>query len=423
MNTIINTKTITPPFFILVVLGFVLPGCATHNRDMSEVANQLRYNLPLETAVSKIKGLSTDSNSSAQYQLNLGYLQLISGDFTGALANFEQAKQTMRALDAISVTENIAAATINETLTSYEGWPTDKVLVHSMMAMAYLLKGDLNGARVEVLQADVQMKKLAKAKSTLGQLAFSRYFAGVIYELNNELDSALVSYRQAFTILTARKENIPKPLQQSLVDLSATLGLSQESNKYAKRFKISRSNKPVKKQFIFAFDGVVSQMAQHKTQLWWDVDDVYLSVALPRFNRNNYTPNASYIKTPTTTINTQTIEYVEKRAREDLQSDMAKITTMALARAGVKFQSVKELHKSDSTLGAFANILTIMSEVADTRHWSMLPSSIQVATSYVSRPNLQILTKFGTETLNISGHTHTVVLLSSLTNKAHTASY
>ena len=64
-----------------------------------------------------------------------------------------------------------------------------------------------------------------------------------------------------------------------------------------------------------------------------------------------------------------------------------------------------------------------MSEVADTRHWSMLPSSIQVATSYVTQPNLQIVTKFGTETLNISEHTHTVVLLSSLTNKAHTASY
>jgi hypothetical protein len=423
LNTTVNIKTITPQLFILAILAFILPGCATHNKGMSEVANQLRQNLPVEAAVSKIKALGTESNSSAQYRLNLGYLQLINGDFKSALSNFEQAKRTMKALDAISVTETITASTINETLTSYSGWPTDKVLVHSMMAMAYLLSNDLDGARVEVLQADVQMQKLAKVNSTQGQLAFSRYLAGVVYELNKEFDSALVSYRQAYTILRSRSESIPKPLQHNLVDLTASLGLSQESKKYTKKFNLTPNKRSLKKQFVFSFDGVVTQMSQRKTQLWWDIDDVYLSVALPKFTRNNYIARDTTIINQTSKLKTESIEHIEKRAREDLQSKMVKITSVALARAGLKFQTVKEMNKNDSTLGAFANVLTMLSEVADTRHWGMLPSSIQVATSQSSQRTLNVLTRDGNKSVNISETGNTIILLSSLTNKAHIANY
>jgi hypothetical protein len=102
---------------------------------------------------------------------------------------------------------------------------------------------------------------------------------------------------------------------------------------------------------------------------------------------------------------------------------MASITATALARAGLKFQSVKEVNKNDSTLGAFANVLTILSEVADTRHWSMLPSSIQVATSYGSQSKLNISSKFGNKSLAISPNANTVILLSSITSKIHTANY
>jgi len=68
---------------------------------------------------------------------------------------------------------------------------------------------------------------------------------------------------------------------------------------------------------------------------------------------------------------------------------------MALARAGAKFQTVKELNKKDNVLGAFANVLTIISEVADLRHWGMLPSSIQIATSYDTPSTLHSSSRHG----------------------------
>ena len=395
MGNLAIVTTVKPSIFLLALFCFILSGCAANNRDVSEVANQLRHNLPIETALTKLEAIKVDRRSSAQHELNLGYLQLVSGDYQNAITNFEKAKQTMTSLQAISISENLASATVNETFRNYSGWPTDQVLVHGMMAMAYLLNNDLNGARVEVLQADVQMNKLAETDQTQGQLAFVRYLAGVIYELNDEYDSALISYRMAFNILTTRKETIPAPLQQSLIDLTSRVGLTDESKDYQKQFSRGLSKHYTNKQFVFAFDGVVTQMQQAKSTLWWDIDDVYLSVALPKFPRNNYVEYPFYIHSQEGEIVTQSIESIEKRAREDLQARMPVISAMALARAGAKFQTVKELNKKDNVLGAFANVLTIISEVADLRHWSLLPSSIQIAVSYEKAATLQLSSRYG----------------------------
>jgi hypothetical protein len=231
-----HIQTVKPTAILLALLGFILSGCAASNRDMSDVANQLRHNLPVESALTKIEAVQVESQSIAQHQLNLGYLQLLNGDYNSALVNFAQAKKIMAALQATSITENLSSATINETLRSYSGWPTDRVLVHGMMAMAYLFNNDLNGARVEILQADVNMNKLAASKGSQGQLAFVRYLAGVVYELNNEYDSALISYRMALTILTRDNGTIPLSLRQSLIDLTARNGLNNESKSYQKSF-------------------------------------------------------------------------------------------------------------------------------------------------------------------------------------------
>ncbi len=448
MGKLSHIKAIKPTVILLVLLSFVLSGCAASNRDMSDVANQLRHNLPIESAISKIEAVQVESQSTAQHQLNLGYLQLLNGDYNNALINFEQAKKTMASLQATSISENLSSATVNETLRSYSGWPTDQVLVHGMMALAYLLKNDLNGARVEILQADVSMNRLAASKSSQGQLAFVHYLAGVIYELNKEYDSALISYRMALKILTRHNEIIPVPLRQSLIDLTARNGLDNESKSYQEKFRLSLSKPHKNKQFIFAFDGVVTQMQEAKTTLWWDIDDVYLSVALPKFPQNRYVESPFYINSGNGEIVTQTIESIEKRAREDLQEEMPKISAMALARAGAKFQTVKELNKKDNTLGAFANVLSIISEVADLRHWSLLPSSIQIATIYdksgaiklSGRYHLQLglpqgrlannnkITDEDTNQVISTGNQllankNAVILLSSLTNKIHIANF
>ncbi|MBL0709771.1 MAG: hypothetical protein JJV99_01960, partial [Colwellia sp.] len=198
---------ITRPFccvFSLLLYILVLSGCAVNNRTVSDISQQLKGSLSVEQALIKVQQIDYDDKDLAQHQLNIGYLQLLSGDFNGAIESLELAKRRMGSLQAVSVSENLSSATVNETLRSYTGWPTDRALVHGMMALAYLLNQDLMGARVEVLQANTLMQHLAESDDLLGQLAFVHYISGVVYELNNEADNALVSYRLAYNLLRDR---------------------------------------------------------------------------------------------------------------------------------------------------------------------------------------------------------------------------
>ena len=76
---------------------------------------------------------------------------------------------------------------------------------------------------------------------------------------------------------------------------------------------------------------------------------------------------------------TETIEDIEALSREDLDDESAAIYAMTLTRMVSKYGIVKSAGKQNDGLGLFVNIITMLSESADTRSWNMLPSSIQFA--------------------------------------------
>ncbi|WP_096086509.1 hypothetical protein [Agaribacterium haliotis] len=365
---------------LLFVFVQFLYGCASLSIDMHQTANELSSLHDAETVYSKVKHAQSNGKSAVEHQLNLGYMALVTGRFDEAISELEQAKQGMKKLDAVSVTESAGAVTINETTRSYAGTPTDHTLVHAMLAMAYLMKGDIDGARVEVLQSDVTMKKLAERRPLSGQLASMHSIAGLVYELNGERDNAMISYRHAYELLNKRSETIPEALQLSLLKLSQALGLGDEYRSYQQRFseRIVLQSKQKQQSVLVYFDGVISQMQSHNTTLWWDVDEVYLSVALPRFPANTYHPRELRSNLASSPWRTEVIEDLELRVREDLDASMGRISATALARAANKYMMVKKAQEQDNILGAVANVLTLVSEYADTRQWALLPSSIQL---------------------------------------------
>ena len=103
-------------------------------------------------------------------------------------------------------------------------------------------------ARVEVLQVDLFLQSLAKAKPdnprSYTEDALCRYLAGMIYENLGEWSDALISYRKAYEAYTKYEAQygiaVPAPLQTDLLRLTAQQGLSDEHDNYAKQFGLSR---------------------------------------------------------------------------------------------------------------------------------------------------------------------------------------
>ncbi|HEB27320.1 MAG TPA: hypothetical protein ENI05_06025 [Porticoccus sp.] len=348
---------------------------------MNSVADNLQSTGAAQ-ALAALEKIKPKSRDKALYLLNRGSLKRYTGDLKGSNADLESAKSIMAALQATSVSESLAAVTINETLRSYAGTPSERILLHEMLAFNYLQLGDLDGARVEMLQADVTAQALAKADSLRGYLASDQFLSGCIYEMNGELDNAMISYRRALGIMDQRSLQIPLALQDSLLQISQRQRMTEEYQRYEKRF--SRSAEPLeegeRELLVFYADGNVSSKQQNFIPIFSPAIAQPISLALPYYPPNNYRAQYLNLNVAGKFYRTQPIENIEVLAREDLDEAMPGITAATLLRATAKYQTVKAARdKKEDFAALLLLVANTVTEQADLRSWNMLPSSLQVA--------------------------------------------
>jgi hypothetical protein len=365
---------------LTVLLPVLLQACAVHQQKVNTLAEGLERSTPEATLLS-LQAISPPERDRGQYLLNSGLLKSITGDFEGANSDLQSAKAILNDLQAISVTENLGAALVNETLRSYDSSASERVLLHLLLSINYLMLDDLDAARVEVLQADVVMKELASEDKPIGQLASAHFIAGLVYELGGELDDAMISYRKAENIMALRNMPPPPALEKSLLSLSQRLGLDEEYKKYREQFTFTvKPHAPDAAEIIVIYwDGVVTSKRGNTLSVWAPTLGQAVSLALPYYPPSNYAENPLILTIAGQLHRTETIEDIEALSREDLDDESAAIYAMTLTRMVSKYEIVKSAGKQNDNLGLFINIITMLSESADTRSWNMLPSSIQLA--------------------------------------------
>jgi hypothetical protein len=365
---------------LTVLLAVLLQACATQQRQVNSLSELLEQSTPEATLLS-LQSISPPERDRGQYLLNTGLLKSITGDFEGAIRDLQSAKKILNALQAVSISENLGAVFINETLRSYDGSASERVLLHELLSINYLMLNNLVAARVEVLQADVVMKELAREDKPIGQLASAHYIAGLIYELGRELDDAMISYRKAANIMALRNMPPPPALKSSLLSLSQRLGLNEEYEKYREQFAfaVTPHAQDAAEIMVIYWDGVVTSKRGNFLSVWSFSLDQAVSLALPYYPPSNYVTHPFNLRLAGQHHRTETIEDIEALLREDLEDESAAIYAMTLARMVTKYELVKIAGNQNDGLGLLMNIATMLSESADTRSWSMLPSTIQFA--------------------------------------------
>jgi hypothetical protein len=334
-----------------------------------------------EAVLLSLESIDPPQRDLGQYLLNRGLLKSISGNFEDANRDLQSAKEILNSLQATSVSENLGAAMVNETLRSYTGSPSERVLLHELLSINYLMLSDLDAARVEVLQADVLMKQLAEEDEPVGQLASAHFVAGLVYELDGEFDNAMISYRKAANIMRLRNMRLPTCLKISLLDLSQRLGLDDEHEKLREQFNLAVEPPAAGSAEIIViyWDGVVTGKRGKTISVWVSSLGQAVSLALPYYPPSNYIGKPFDLSLAGQHHRTETVENVEALAREDLNDELAAIHAMTLARMVSKYALVNQANQQNSNLGLLLNIAAMLSETADIRSWNLLPSSIQFA--------------------------------------------
>lgn len=364
---------------LVVAVGSV-QACATYSSQALAMRDGLRQGRPdLSLAIVENKD---PQQKEVIVSLDKGMLRRINNDFTGSNQILEVAKQEIEKLYGFSITENLASVTINDTLRGYEGDRYEQLLLHAYMAMNYIQLDQLDGARVEMLQANVKMMEWGDEPE---EDAFVRYLEGIIYESLGEIDEALISYRKAFTVY---KENdgikypvAPDGLKKDLLRLLAWQGLWDEYETYKKAFSMA-SFKPVKANkksgelVVILNNGLAPIRSEAALPIFSTEIQQNLRIAFPVYR----TPKKR-LYLPLVSVNDkkypmEAVEDIDTLARVSLESAMPGIMARATTRAVIKYNSQHTAQENDALAGFLLTITNLVTERADTRSWSTLPQQI-----------------------------------------------
>ncbi|MCW8853549.1 MAG: hypothetical protein OQK76_09130 [Gammaproteobacteria bacterium] len=317
--------------------------------------------------------------------MNRGILRRMVGDFNGSNQALEMAKKRIEALYATSLSEQATAVMINDEAISFEGDRFEQVLVHAYKALNYIALGNMDAARVEVLQSDVKMMEWGEAPE---EDPFVRYLAGIVFEALGENDQAIVSYRKAVQVYQSTKDkqglNVPEQLQHDFLRLLAEEKLWDEFKQYKHKFGLGSWKLPNTKGrgelIVLLHNGLAPQRSQHSIRTWSNELALNIRIALPTYSGPPEYVEQARISVNGLHKNLETVENIDGLARAALRADMPVITTRAIARAVVKKQSEKKMEERKGGLAQLAMfIVNQATEIADTRCWNTLPQEIQIA--------------------------------------------
>ncbi|MDH5711218.1 MAG: hypothetical protein OEZ15_06090, partial [Gammaproteobacteria bacterium] len=319
--------------------------------------------------------------------LNKGMLRRIKGNYQASNQIFEVAKKQIEELYGISVSEQAGALVVNDAMRSYSGDRYEQVLLHAYMAMNYIEMDDLDAARVEMLQADVKMQEWGEQPE---EDPFVRYLSGMIYEALGEKDEALIAYRQAKKVYQSTKDkqslDIPLVLKTDLLRMLAEQGLDNELRLLKKelgikQYKPAKSSKDYGELIVVLSSGLAS-IRNEKSIIANTGDEIVdtVRISLPAYEKARPRNLSRLVSGDKVSVDLELVEDVDALARNALSSDMPLITARAIARAVVKHKmqdKVKE--KRGELMGLLATVTNVVTERADTRSWTTLPQTIQMA--------------------------------------------
>ncbi len=372
-------------------LGVILlfSGCASHSQRFDAIETQLVAGNLSGALQALEKNRSNGRRDEVLYLLDRAMLLRMQGEYRQSNEALEQAKRLIGELDAISLSEQAASLTVNDTLQSYSGSDFERALLHLYAALNYLQLGMPDGARVEILQLDVLLNLQADGQGdAYTEDAFVRYLSGLVFEQLGEWSDAMIAYRKSYHNYQKYYEHFavkpPRSLGLALLRMAEHLGLKEELRQYRKAFAIEQwTSLPVfltqGEVVLIVGTGLAPRKREESTPIFAPGAGVMVRIVLPRYDTKIQPVGEVRLLTDNEAMNAELVEDIDAIAVKTLQAQMPAITARALARAVVKYRLAKEAGERDEGLGLLLNVAGVLSEQADTRSWFTLPQRIYLA--------------------------------------------
>lgn len=322
---------------LCLALGLMGAGCATPPLDQ---ARRQFYGGQLAEADASLASIPADKNQ-VLYLMERGMVRHLRHDYEGSAHDWLQAAQAEDKLETHSATKTGASLVINDTVLAFCGYPYERALLRIFNARNYLARGLWDDAAVEARNT----LRLLEDLDGYPDDAYSRYVAGLCFELSGDSEGAEFQYRAA-------------------AKLDPSLALDTATGRF------------------MPGTGTVSFVSLPSVPSSPTPDLPCELVCLVDIAGTAWAPTADYAEivcNGRTLGASRTLARVEQLKWASEQRTAVQRTAKTVTRLAIKGALAVVAEKQDSGLGPLAAMLLFALETPDARHWDTLPLRLAVA--------------------------------------------
>ncbi len=314
-------------------LALVCAGCAT---VPLEQARRNFYNGQLEQADTNLAAIPQDKDQ-VLYLMERGMIRHLRLDYEGSTRDWLQAARAETALETHSVTKAGASMVVNDTTLAFRGHPYERTLLHVFTARNYLARAMWDDAGVEARNALRVLENLDGFPDD----AYSRYIAGLCFELIGDDSNAELQYRLAGQLAT-----------DTVIDPATGRFLASTGSTAMATAPSVPSGLPCELVCLVDVDGTA-----------WGPTADYAEIVC----------NGRVLGT------SRTLTHVRQLQAASEQRMAVKRMSKTIARIAFKEALASAVESQNEQLGDLLRIALFAVETPDTRRWETLPARLAVA--------------------------------------------
>jgi uncharacterized protein len=359
---------------VALALGF-LGGCAgdyvARTQGIRRAYESSDYPRALSQLDQEAKGPELDR---LLILMDRGMILHSAGQYQESIAALAEADRLAEQLDVISVSEEAKTLVTNERQRAYRGEDFEKLMISVLQALNYAELGKDEDALVEVRRVNERMRKMIiDEKKPYEQLAIARYLGGVLYEDQQEWDSAFIDYQEA-----QKLQPQLGPLAEPLIRLAKQTERHDAYDELKKKYP-EIEERPLGRDEGQAVVMVEAGRSPEKKSTHYEYQPGKLA-DVPVF-RDRWLPSSAIVQVGNDAQTAVTVTSIQEVAKVHLDDRIGRMLAKSLAGTAVKAGiagGAGELTKSEE-VGIVTFLLLSSLTAADLRSWLSLPAEFQVA--------------------------------------------
>ncbi len=391
----------------LFSLSMFLVQCASYQDDLKKVKEAYAkesYGAALEALESS--AIKTASRNRLLYLFEKAQIYESMGEGKKSRNLLLKADKIVDELYTVSVSKEAATYLFNESAQDYAGEDYEKVAIHTMLALSFLKDNMLSAARVEAKKINSRLNEInngydSKSKNHYSEDAFARYLSGMIYESQGEFDAAIIDYRKALSLYegiysSEFKTPLPRTLIKALNRLYFRRGRSADQARLKKNYGRLLAASPSSAQNygeLIVIHKLGRIAAKQREEFVTTFGKQILRFSFPIIRpKSFYAFGKTGVQVEGLKFSGgELVQNMDQIAAKTLEDRRLRMILKAGARLVIKGQLSQEAGKRYGPLAELAvNIFGAVTETADTRSWTLLPSQFYVTRTLLEPGNYNI---------------------------------